>query len=49
MLDKIKEIVEEIKETIEWLAAGCPKPVPIPIRIKDDHQKGNEAKEPNRR
>lgn len=34
----MREFLEEIKETIEWLLAGCPKPVPIPVRVKDDRR-----------
>jgi len=33
---KLKEFIEEVKETIKWLLAGCPKPVKIPIRIRDE-------------
>lgn len=32
MLDKIKEVIEDIKETIDWVLAGCPKPSLIPVR-----------------
>lgn len=37
-LDKIKEFIQEVKETISWIAAGCPKPAKIPVRIKDDRR-----------
>lgn len=33
-MKKLSDIIEEIKDTIEWILAGCPKPVPIPV--KDD-------------
>lgn len=39
MLSNIKDFIQEVKETIEWVLAGCPKPVKIPIRIKDDNSK----------
>lgn len=38
----IKDIIEEIKSTIEWIMAGCPKPIPIPI--KDDKNGNREQK-----
>lgn len=34
VIESIKDFVEELTGTIEWILAGCPKPVPIPI--KDD-------------
>ena len=41
MIDKIKEFIDEITGTIEWLLAGCPKPVPIPV--KDDKHEPKES------
>jgi len=35
MIDKIKEIIEDIKYEIEWILAGCPKPVKIPVESKE--------------
>lgn len=35
MKNKIKDIWEEIKDTVEWIVAGCPKPVKIPVKPKD--------------
>jgi len=32
MIDKIKEIIEDIKHEIEWILAGMPKP----IKVKED-------------
>lgn len=32
MIDKIKDFIEEIKETIDWIAAGCPEPVPVEVK-----------------
>lgn len=31
---KIKDIIDEIKDTIEWILAGCPKPKPVKIPVK---------------
>jgi len=31
---KIKDILDDIKVTIEWILAGCPKPVPVKIKVK---------------
>lgn len=31
----MKEIVEEFKDFIGWILAGCPKPVKIPVKPKD--------------
>jgi hypothetical protein len=35
MIDKIKDIIDEVKGTIEWILAGCPKPVKIPVESKE--------------
>lgn len=32
--DKVKKFLEEVKDTIDWIVAGCPKPVKIPIDKK---------------
>lgn len=42
MIKGIKEIIEGIRETIEWIVAGCPRPIKIPVRSKerDDGKKG---------
>lgn len=45
MIDKIKEFIEEVKDTAEWILAGCPKPVKIPVRIKDDQPRKREPKD----
>ena len=39
-MDKIKEFLEEVKDTIDWIIAGCPKPIPIPVKPRD----GNNGK-----
>ena len=31
----IKDIIQEIRDTLDWILAGCPKPVKIPIKTKD--------------
>lgn len=31
-MSKIKDFIEEIKDTIEWILSGCPQPVPIPVK-----------------
>jgi hypothetical protein len=31
---KIKDILDDIKVTIEWVLAGCPKPVKVRVREK---------------
>ena len=41
MLDKIKDFLDDIKHEIEWILAGCPKPVKIPVKSKE---KDNESK-----
>ena len=35
MIDRIKDFIEEIKNEIEWVLAGCPKPVKIPAESKE--------------
>lgn len=35
IMKKIKDFIEEVKETIDWIIAGCPEPVPIPVKPKD--------------
>ena len=32
VVGKIKDIIDEIKDTIEWILNGCPKPVKIPVK-----------------
>ena len=39
IVDKIKELWEEIKDTVDWIAAGCPKPQPIKIPTKDNKKR----------
>lgn len=39
----MKEILDEIADTIRWLLAGCPKPAKIPIT-----EDRNEVKRKNR-
>lgn len=39
---KIKDIIEEIKDTVEWILAGCPKPIPIPIKEDYDGNKDQQ-------
>lgn len=40
VINKIKDLIENIKNEIRWILTGCPKPVKIPInskkRDKDD-------------
>jgi hypothetical protein len=40
VLNKIQDILDDIKETIEWILAGCPKPVPIPVKEREGERKG---------
>lgn len=35
IIDKIKDIIQDIKNEIQWILAGCPKPVKIPIKPKE--------------
>ena len=42
LIDKIKEFLEEVKDTIDWIIAGCPKPVPIPVKPKDRNNGQNK-------
>lgn len=35
IVDKIKDIIEDIKNEIDWILAGCPKPVKIPVKSKE--------------
>jgi hypothetical protein len=46
VLNKLQDILDDIKVTIEWILAGCPKPVPIPIKERDDDQKGRRPQHP---
>lgn len=46
MIDKIKDIIEDIKDTIEWIAAGCPKPQPIKVPAKGKEAKDERKKRP---
>lgn len=32
---RIKDIIDDIKDTIEWILNGCPKPQPIKVPSKD--------------
>ncbi len=32
---KIKDIIDDIRHEIEWILAGCPKPVKIPVKSKE--------------
>lgn len=42
---KLSDLIEEIKDTVEWILNGCPKPAPIPVPIKDDkNEKGRRGK-----
>jgi len=36
MIDKLKDIIEDIKNEVKWILAGCPKPVKIPVKDRDD-------------
>ncbi len=35
MIDKIKDFIEGIKNDIEWILMGCPKPIPIEVESKE--------------
>jgi hypothetical protein len=39
MISKIKEFINEVVDVVDWMLAGCPQPVKIPVRIKDDQQR----------
>jgi hypothetical protein len=43
MIDKIKEFINDVVDTAEWILAGCPRPIKIPVRIKDDQQRKKES------
>ena len=45
IIKDIKEIIEDCRDTIDWIAAGCPKPEPIKIKTKD----GRDAKQKERK
>jgi len=32
----VKEFIQEAIETLQWIIAGCPQPVPIPVEVKND-------------
>ena len=40
MIDKIKELIGELSDTIDWILAGMPKPVPIPVTEDTDDRRG---------
>lgn len=40
-MNAIKKFIKEVKETIKWIANGCPQPVKVPIK-KDN----KDAKRP---
>lgn len=35
VVNKLGDIVDDIIGTIEWILAGCPKPVKIPVKDKE--------------
>jgi hypothetical protein len=37
---KIKDILDDIKSTIEWVLAGCPKPVKV--KVKNGKKRSNK-------
>ena len=40
LINKIKEFLEEVKDVIDWIIAGCPKPIPVkPNRRHSEHPK----------
>ena len=40
----IKDFIKEVKDTFEWIMAGCPKPVRIPIKPKGGHNDSRSRK-----
>lgn len=40
MINKIKDLIDDIRHEIEWILAGCPKPVKIPVKTNE----GNDGK-----
>ena len=46
MIGKIKEFIDELKDMIDWILAGMPEPIPIPIT--EDGNDGNKTKPKNR-
>jgi len=34
----IKDFIDEVVDIAKWILAGCPQPVKIPVRIKDEPQ-----------
>lgn len=48
-MNKLTDLIEEIKDTIEWILNGCPKPAPIPVPIKDDKNGRQKPRSPKNR
>jgi len=44
MIDKIKDFIEDIKNEIEWILFGCPKPQPIKVPKDKERKNGNKTK-----
>ena len=44
IVNKISDIIEEIKDTIEWILNGCPKPQPIKVPSKDKGDRNGKGK-----
>jgi len=40
----MKEFIDDLKDLIEWVIAGCPKPVRVPIKPKDGERNVNGKK-----
>lgn len=47
----MKEFIEDLVSTLEWLLAGCPKPQLIPIPVTEDkdgiHNQGRRPTDNN--
>jgi hypothetical protein len=44
MISKIKEFINEVVDIVDWMLAGCPQPVKIPVRIKDESREENRKR-----
>jgi hypothetical protein len=47
MISKIKEFINEVVDVVDWMLAGCPQPVKIPVRIKDEPREEEKRKRSN--
>lgn len=48
MLSKIKEFIQEVIDTLDWILAGCPQPQKIPVKVEDGKKKATDRRDSNR-